>query len=112
MFLFFFPSCLGGLDNIKHQNEIDLFEAIDQNVRFTVIVTGACHWFHLQWCFCDKIMTDCFFNGHIGIQTQTYRSICVVLFTEGGVWEIVAEVNKTERKGETFVYIDVLQKTN
>ncbi|KAG7477478.1 hypothetical protein MATL_G00070100 [Megalops atlanticus] len=24
-------SCLGGTDNIKHQNEIDLFEAIDQN---------------------------------------------------------------------------------
>uniref|UniRef100_A0A3P8T0U3 Prostaglandin E synthase 3 n=1 Tax=Amphiprion percula TaxID=161767 RepID=A0A3P8T0U3_AMPPE len=24
-------SCLGGTDNVKHENEIDLFEAIDEN---------------------------------------------------------------------------------
>lgn len=34
---FVFPhSCLGGTDNVKHENEIDLFEAIDENVSYTV----------------------------------------------------------------------------
>lgn len=34
---YFFPShsCLGGTDNVKHVNEIDLFDAIDENVMCT-----------------------------------------------------------------------------
>lgn len=31
-FVFSLFSCLGGMDNIKHSNEIDLFDAIDQDV--------------------------------------------------------------------------------
>lgn len=32
-FYFFFGfSCVGGTDNIKHHNEVDLFESIDPNV--------------------------------------------------------------------------------
>lgn len=32
MFVFFLHSCLAGTDNVKHENEIDLFDAIDENV--------------------------------------------------------------------------------
>lgn len=28
-------SCITEVDNVKHENEIDLFEAIDENVSFT-----------------------------------------------------------------------------
>lgn len=30
-----FCSCFGGTDNVKHENEMDLFEAIDVNVSST-----------------------------------------------------------------------------
>lgn len=31
-------SCLGGADNEKHENEIELFEAIDENVSYHSII--------------------------------------------------------------------------
>ncbi|CAB1336221.1 unnamed protein product, partial [Coregonus sp. 'balchen'] len=34
-------SCLGGTDQVKHQNEVDLFEAIDQNVS-NFIALSSC----------------------------------------------------------------------
>lgn len=30
-------SCVGGTDNVKHENEIDLFEAIDENVSYVAL---------------------------------------------------------------------------
>lgn len=35
---FFVFSCLGGTDNVKHENEIDLFEAIDENVSYKTLL--------------------------------------------------------------------------
>lgn len=36
LYFSFVHSCVRGTDNIKHENEIDLFEEIDENVSFSM----------------------------------------------------------------------------
>lgn len=35
-----------------------------------------------------------------GVQTQAYRPVDLVLFTESRIWEILAQVNKRQSKGK------------
>lgn len=39
------------------------------------------------------------FVFHAGVQTQTYRQVCVVLFTKGRDWEIMATTYQRQDKG-------------
>lgn len=59
----FSHSCITEVDNVKHENEIDLFEAIDENVSFTECL-----------CFFDMYNLD-FIEGSAIIENMISFSI-------------------------------------
>ncbi len=85
------------MDNMKYSNEIDLFESIDQDVSLAhswEITPSGMHisgWAHFA------VMFYFLFSG---IQTQAYRPVDLVLFTESSVREILAQVNQRQSKGK------------
>lgn len=79
---------------MKYSNEIDLFESIDQDVSSELR---------------DPISSDppvgctlwvLFYSLFSGVQTQAYRPVDLVPFTESRVREILAQVNKRQSKGK------------
>lgn len=90
----FVHSCVRGTDNLKHENEIELFDEIDENVSFLEF-THDCFVFGINWKAHFFI-----FSALPGIQTQTHRSLGDVLFTKSAARQGVAKANEGQGEGE------------
>ncbi len=97
LFFFFAPcSCFSGTDNIKHQNTVELFGEIDPKVRLSPV--GTVHSSTMSLIPSNLLTKVSLF--HPGIQTQTHRQVCVVLFTKSRGWEIMAKTYQRQDKGD------------